>query len=97
MHAVEEGWLERMRTADVYAYRLSEATFQPHPEVGGYWISRTAVEPVELIALDDLVGRHERAKIELRVPPSLWPLWNDVVGSTLEFSGMRLRYAAPAH
>ena len=97
VHVIEASWLDRMRAATVFAYRLPERDFEQHPEVGGYWISRTAVEPVELIALDDLVGRHERAKIELRVPPSLWPLWNDVVGSTLEFSGMRLRYAAPAH
>ena len=27
--------------------------------------------------------------------PNLWPLWNDVVASTLEFSGMRLRNAEP--
>ena len=53
-------------------------------------------EPIEIEPLDDLVGRHERAGIELRALPNLWPLWNDVAASTLEFSGMRLRYAAPA-
>ena len=95
MHAIEESWLDRMRTAAVFAYRLSEEHFEPHPEVGGYWISRAAVEPIETELLDDLVGRHRRAEIELRVLPNLWPLWNDVVASTLEFSGMRLRNAEP--
>jgi hypothetical protein len=96
VHVVEESWLDRIRTITVFAYRLPEDRFVQHSEVCGYWISRAAVEPLEIERLDDLVGRHRRADIELRVLPNLWPLWNDVVGSTLEFSGMRLRYAAPA-
>ena len=96
VHAVEEAWLERMRTAAVFAYRLPEASFEPHPEVGGYWISRETVAPLEIGPLGDLVARHDEARIELRVVPNLWPLWNDVVASTLEFSGMRLRNAQPA-
>ena len=96
VHVIEESWLDRMRTTTVIAYRLPEERFEPHPDVGGYWISRAAAEPVETERLDDLVGRHERAGIELRALPNLWPLWNDVAASTLEFSGMRLRYAAPA-
>jgi hypothetical protein len=95
VHAVEEGWIERMRTTPVFAYRLPDASFERHPEVGGYWVTRTPVEPVEVQPLGDLVARHELAEIELRVLPSLWPLWNDVVASTLEFSGMRLRNALP--
>ena len=95
VHAIEEGWLERMRTTAVFAYRLPDASFEPHPEVGGYWIARTAVEPVDVQPLGDLAARHERAEIELRVLPNLWPLWDEVVASTLEFSGMRLRNALP--
>ena len=96
VHVIEESWLDRMRAATVFAYRLPEEGFEPHPEVGGYWISRAAVEPIEIERLDDLVGRHERASIELRVLPSIWPLWHEVAGSTLEFSGIRLRYASAA-
>ena len=96
VHVVEESWLERMHTTTVFAYRLPEDRFEQHPEVGGYWISRAAAKPIVIERLDDLGGRHERAGIELRVLPNLWPLWNDVVASTLEFSGMRLRNAQPA-
>ena len=96
VHVLEEAWLGRMSEATVFAYRLPEDGFEPHPEVGGYWISRTAIAPLEIELLDDLVGRHRRAEIELRALPNLWPLWNDVVASTLEFSGMRLRNAQPA-
>ena len=96
VHAIEEAWLERMRTARVFAYRFPEPPFEPHPGVGGYWISRATVEPLEVRPLGDLVELHEDAGIELRVVPNLWPLWNEVAASTLEFSGMRLRNAQPA-
>jgi hypothetical protein len=96
VHAIEEAWLGRMRTTPVFAYRLTEAAFERHPEVGGYWIGRETVEPLERRELGDLVVLHEEAGIELRAVPNLWPLWDDVTASTLEFSGMRLRNARPA-
>jgi hypothetical protein len=63
--------------------------------VGGYWLSRAAVVPVDVVELGDLVTRHEQSGIELRAVPNLWPLWDRVVGSTLEFSGIRLHKALP--
>ena len=40
-----------------------------------------------------LVALHERAGIALRTGPALLRLWDDVVDSTLDFSGLRLRNA----
>jgi hypothetical protein len=82
-----------MRSARVVAYRLPAATFTPDPEVGGYWLSRTPVIPVDVVELGDLVARHEQSGIELRAVPNLWPTWNRVAASTLEFSGIRLHNA----
>jgi hypothetical protein len=95
VHAVEARWLDRIRGSRVVAYRLPEATFTPDPEVGGYWVSREPVRPLEVVELGDLLARHAEAEVELRLVADLWPLWDRVVASTLEFSGMRLRNAEP--
>ena len=95
VHLVETEWLERMRSARVVAYRLPESSFAPDPEVGGYWLSRDPVVPVDLVELGDLVARHEQSGIELRDVPNLWPVWNRVAASTLEFSGIRIHNALP--
>jgi hypothetical protein len=90
VHAVESEWLERLRVARVFAYRLPEESFEPWDR---FWVSRTAVAPVELVELGDLLVRHAEARIELRLTPALGPLWERVVASTLDFSGIRLRNA----
>ena len=95
VHVVEDRWLDALHATRVFAYRLAEETFTPDPVVGGYWLSRDPVEPLEVVELGDLVDRHEVARIELRVEPNLWPTWNRVIASTLEFSGIRLHNAAP--
>ncbi len=62
-----------------------------YPPAAGYWVSREPVEPLECVALGDLLVRHVEAGIELRIVPELRPLWDRVIASTLEFSGIRLR------
>ncbi len=92
VHAVETGWVDRMRATRVVAYRLPEDSFVH--EGDGFWVSTDTVEPLELVELGDLLQQHELAGIHLREVPSIWPLWERVAGSTLEFSGIRLRNAA---
>ena len=94
VHVIEADWLDRMRTTRLYAYRLPADSFRPH-DTGGYWVTSEPVEAVEQVVIDDLPGRHARAGIELRVTPSVWPFWRRVASSTVEFSGSRLRNAAP--
>jgi hypothetical protein len=90
VHVIECAWLEPMRTARVVAYRFPPETFEPWDR---FFVSREPVEPLELVELGDLLARHADARIELRIAPSLYPLWDDVVASTLDFSGIRLRNA----
>ena len=93
IHVIEERWLERVAKTKLYLYRLPADSFTEDPETAGYWVSRAAVVPLERMAVDDLIGLHAAAEITLRTMPNVWPLWDEVVASTLEFSGMRLRNA----
>jgi hypothetical protein len=96
VHAIEASWLAALRDAHVFAYRLPTETFEPYGRAAGYYVSREAVEPLEVVRHDDLLALHAEAGIELRIVPRLWPLWERVVASTLEFSGIRLRNLAGA-
>jgi hypothetical protein len=95
VHVVEDAWLARIREARLFAYRFPNEAFEPHPEVGGYWIARETVTALPPVELGNPIELHENAAIELRALRNLWPLWNDVAASTLEFSGIRLRNAEP--
>jgi len=94
VHVIESGWLARMQTCVLYAYRLPTEPFWPH-DVGGYWVTDETVDATERVVVDDLLGRHASARIELRITPSIWPFWRRVMDSTVEGSGSRLRNASP--
>jgi hypothetical protein len=96
VHAVEYRWLEAMRTVTLYGYRLPADRFRA---IGAREHARVATEPVAPLGppepVGDLFALHEAAGIQLRVLPNLWRFWDAVVASTMEFSGIRLRNAAP--
>ena len=91
IHVIESAWLERMRECRLYAYRMPSDTFRPY-SVTGYWVSNDVVHSIERVDVYDLVDRHVDASIELRVTPTIVPFWEQVVGSTLGYSGCRLRF-----
>jgi hypothetical protein len=91
VHAVESEWLPRMRETHVYAYRMPAETFERWDR---FWVSHEPVVPLELVELGDLRELHAHARIELRHERSLYPMWDEVVASTLDFSGIRLRNAS---
>lgn len=92
VHAIEYGWLERMRTVELYAYRFDAGPFQSFGDS-----AVVAVEPVVPLGpaerVGDLFALHEEAGIALRVLPNLWPFWDEVTTSSLGWSGIRLRNA----
>jgi hypothetical protein len=93
VHVVEPEWVDAMRTTRVFAYRLQPETFERWDR---FWISSATVEPLERVDLGDLVERHAKANIELAVDDDLPALWQRVIASTLDFSGIRLRNASMA-
>lgn len=62
-----------------------------------FWaIESTTVDAIERVEVGDLLARHAGAGIELRIAPALYPLWDRVIETSLDYSGIRLRNAAAA-
>lgn len=90
--AIETGWLERLRAVRLYAYRMPPEPFDV-VEDDRFYIASTPVQAIECVEVGDLLARHAEAGNELRITPSLYPLWDKIVETSLDFSGIRLRNA----
>jgi Family of unknown function (DUF6886) len=93
--AVEARWLPAIRSDSLFLYRFSPDAFALTDKGAGYYISRRAVAPLSVARLDDLLTELLQRNIELRILPDLWALRDAVSASTLEFSIIRFRNAAP--
>ena len=82
-----------MRAVRLYAYRMPPEPFDVVEDDRFYIASTTGRTAIERVELGDLLARHADAGVELRVAPSLYPLWDKVIETTLDFSGIRLRNA----
>ncbi|HLX20093.1 MAG TPA: hypothetical protein VKR23_08060 [Gaiellaceae bacterium] len=92
---IETGWLERFRAVELYAYRMPREPFDI-VEDNRFYIASTPVGALERVPVGDLLARHAAAGIDFRVEPALYPLWDEVIETSLEFSGIRLRNAVRA-
>jgi hypothetical protein len=93
--AIESAWLERVRRARLFCYRLPDATFKCIDSCAGYFHSDEAVIPEKVEVINDLLNALSSRGIELRILRSLWPLHDAIAGSTLGFSMIRMRNASP--
>ena len=93
--AIETGWYERMRSCRLHCYHLPGGTFELADECAGYFVSRVPVKPLRVEIIDNIVAAVLMRGVELRVQPSLWELRDAVIASTLAFSIIRWRNAAP--
>jgi hypothetical protein len=93
--AVESGWLPRIQSTRLYRYEFPPETFVPADHGAGYLVSREAVSPIGVVAIPEILPALAARDVELRVVPSLWKLRDAVYASTLAFSFIRMRHAAP--
>ncbi len=94
VHAIEFGWLAAMQHTTVYRYRLPDETFR---SLGHFaMVSEVGVSPLgPPEPMGNLIDLHAAARIELRLMANLWPFWDAVLASTLQYSGIRLHNALP--
>lgn len=91
--AIESAWLDRLRTISLYRYTMPDGPFALMDGSAGHWVTRETVTPLSVAPVGDLLAALVAADVELRITPSLIPLWGRVIRSTLDFSGTRLRNA----
>jgi len=93
--AIEGAWWERVRDTKLYAYRFDASEGFVSLEDHGAHVSRQTVTPVSVEPVGELVARLRDAGVELRLTPSLWPLYDALPKTTLHFSMIRMRNARP--
>jgi len=91
--AVESAWLERIRQTVLYRYTMPDQAFSLHNAHAGYYVSYETVTPLLVEPVGDLLERLTASGLELRLTPSLVPLKNRIMGSTLGFSIIRFANA----
>ncbi len=91
--AIESRWLPRVRATSVYLYRMPPDEFEIADETAGYWVSTQTVSPLDVTEVRDCIGAIVERNVELRCVPSLWPLHDAVMHSSLSFSCIRMRNA----
>jgi hypothetical protein len=91
--AAETIWLRRVRDARIYRYTFDAQLFAPWAEADGQYIAGDVVYPESVDVLDDLLGMHADAGVELRFTPRLGTLMDRMLASGLPFSFVRIRDA----
>lgn len=91
--AAETGWLQRIGDARLYRYVFDAAEFHPWAEADGQYVAHEVVYPQAVEPIDDLLGLHAAADIELRFTPRLGALMDRILASGLPFSFVRIRDA----
>ena len=92
--AIEAGWLDRVRQTTLFAYHLPAESFTA-TEGPGYHRSPVAVTPRRVEPVGELLARIVARGVELRLTPSLWPLYHALLPATLHYSMIRMRNARP--
>ena len=93
--AIETGWLDAVRQATLWLYEFPADGFRRHDGGAGYYVAHHAVAPLSVERIDDVLAELTRRDVELRVTPSLWPLRDAVLASSLQFSFIRMANARP--
>ena len=94
--AIESRWVARVRETSLYLYRMPPREFELTDAMAGFWISTRTVSPLDVTPERDCIQAIVERNVELRIVPSLWPLRDAVVNSSLSFSCIRMRNARPS-
>src|SRR5262249_33853318 len=93
--AIDPEWVARAARAVLFVYELPAAPFELVDASAGYWISRAAVVPQNVIEIREPLAEIVRRGAQWRAAP-LSELRDAVIRSTVDFSIVRMPKAASA-
>lgn len=91
--AVEQRWLDEIRSARIYRYTFDASQFVPWDEADGQYLTDRVVYPAAVDVIDDVIGAHCAAGVELRLTPRLGAVMDEMLVSGLPFGFVRIRDA----
>ncbi|WP_380176724.1 DUF6886 family protein [Kineococcus sp. DHX-1] len=93
--AIEHRWAHQLLHAGLDVHELQPTGFTVLDEHAGYWVADQKVLVLDVRHVEDCSGALAEHDVELRLVSSLWPLMDAVIEHASEYSGIRLRNAAP--
>lgn len=93
--AIESAWLARLQACQLYTYRFDPVSFEDMKDHGCHVAYKTVTPLGPPEPVGDLLQCHAEAGVELRITPSLWPLHDALIPTTLHWSFIRMRNAQP--
>jgi hypothetical protein len=91
--AIEIDWLDRLQNTKLYRYSFAPDHFTMMDEGAGYFVSYETEQPLSMEPVGSLLEALIRNDVELRIMPSLRPLSEQLLETTLHFSMIRMRNA----
>jgi hypothetical protein len=91
--AIETAWFQKTLTTTLYKYTFDAASFEVSDKGAGYYVSSVTVTSKSVTKIANPLEEMLKRNVELRVMPSLKKLQEAVVGSSLQFSCIRMRNA----
>ncbi|MCF4099568.1 DUF6886 family protein [Maritalea mediterranea] len=92
---IEEKWRDICARTPLYIYQFAPKDFKVQDENAGYMTSRTAQRPLQMYELKPDELDFNRLNTKLSTTSQLLPLRDKVLGTSLAYSMIRLRNAAP--
>lgn len=92
---IEAKWLEIIRNTTLYLYEFDSSNFDLQDDIAGYFVSKTAQNPINKFVFNDLLMELAGRNVEIRIVDNLWTIAEQVKASTLNWSLCRMAFAQP--
>jgi hypothetical protein len=91
--AIEGAWFTRIQQTMLYRYSFQTGHFKLFDEGAGYYVSYETESPLQVEPVGSLLQALIDEGVELRIVPSLRPLYEKLPKTSLHFSMIRMRNA----